>query len=185
MKQQNLLTLFCKALGIYFFIQAVLNIRDMFFYSIGSQMSDDNGYFFVVLISQLVYLVSNVCIAWYLIMRADVIVSKVMKVSDQDGTGVSASSKQDWIELVIIGVSIFVVLQAIPEMLYKLVNYIHLNPFDRNEKDAFWAVNNNRGDFIFSIFKVVVGIIAITNARLISGRLIRMGDKSDQLENNQ
>jgi len=185
MKQQSLLTIFCKALGIYFFIQAILNVRDMFFYSIGSQMSDDEGYFFMVLISQLVYLISNVCIAWYLIMRSEVIIAKVVKADDQDNVRVSTLSKQDWIELVIIGVGIFVVVHAIPEMLYKLVNYIHLNPFDRNEKDAFWEVNNNKGDFIFSIFKVVVGIIAITNARLISGRLIRMGDKSDQMENNQ
>ena len=64
--------------------------------------------------------------------------------------------------------------------MHKLVSYIYFNDYDKNEKKFYWT-NSNKASIFYSIFKLAVGLILISNGRNIARRLRRIGDKDDKI----
>ena len=85
-------------------------------------------------------------------------------------------------ELAIITISGITIIDSLPEILKNTISYIYFNPYSRMEKSEYWT-NKNTSDLIYSILKLAVGLLAIINARLVSRRLIKIGEKSDQISN--
>lgn len=169
-----MIKVFCKAFGLYFAVQAVVIIKDVTFYGIGNAL-DNYPLRYFDLIGPILNFIFNGIAAWILIGKSDFVVSKIIKESE-DNFDVKVN-KSDLMELVIIGISLLIIIGSIPEILFKLTTYI---PLDRLEKNEFWTPRN-QGDILYSIFKLIVGLLTITNSRLISSRLTKIGDRSDQI----
>ncbi len=179
MKNQELFEVFCKALGLYFAMQAFINIKDTIIYGMQLQNGDDWVYIFFV--GQTLSFLFNGIASLILINKSAFIATKIFKESGNNLEIVI--NKIELIELVIITISGVLIINSIPNLLAHIINFIYFNPFDRMEKSEFWT-NKNTSDLIYSTFKLTVGLLTITNARLISRRLTKIGDKSDQLGGN-
>ena len=181
MRQYDLIKIFCKAFGLYFAIQAIITIKDTFYYGVATEFfanEDTHLYFFLG--GQLLNFLFNAIAAWVLIKKSDLVTSKIIKDNNDK---LELNMKQsDLIELVIIGISGLLIINSIPEILNKVVNYIYINPYDRIERNEFWT-SKNKADIFYSIFKLVVGLLTILNGRQISRRLTKIGDKDDLIEN--
>jgi hypothetical protein len=122
--------------------------------------------------------VFNLAFGLILIFKADWVTNKITpKATEKLDINLD---KADWIELTLIVISGLTILYAIPETLQKLVSYIYFNPYDKNEKQFYWT-NTNKASIFYSIFKLAIGLLLISNARNVARRLTRIGDKDDKV----
>jgi hypothetical protein len=168
-----------KIFGLYFFVQSVSNLRDLFYYLTGTMVSSsENEGFFLILTGQIYVAVFNLAVGLILIFKADWVTAKLNPPNSGD---IKVNlGKKDWIELALIVISGLTLLHSIPEILYKLVNYIYFNDFEEAERQYFWT-NKNKADFIYSIFKFAIGLLLILNVRNFAVRLQKIGDKDEKL----
>jgi hypothetical protein len=183
MKHNDLIKIFCKAFGLYFAIQAIVNIKDAILTGVGIPIfGEGNSSMYFFLSIQIFNVAFNSIAAWLLITKADLITSKIIR-DTEDKTNFT-TTKTDLIELVVIAISGLVIIDSMPEILNKLTHYIYFNPNDRIEKNEFWT-SNNKANLMYSIFKLAVGLVTIANGRLISRWLTKIGDKSDKIESGE
>jgi hypothetical protein len=169
----------CKVFGLYFFIMTIMNIREIILYTTGSFiMPDDNYGTFIILGGQIYQAIFNSLVGLILISKSDWVTGKLKL--EKTGDLKLNLDKSDWIELAIIVISGLTILYSIPEIMYKLTNYIYFNDFERNDRHLFWT-GKNKADVFYSIFKFVIGLLFILNARNLSKRLTRIGDKDEKL----
>jgi hypothetical protein len=180
MKQTDLINIFCKTFGLYFIIQAVVNIKDIFFYETVFQFYEDDNSTLYFMVGQCAFnFIFNLLAAWILICKSKWITSKIIKNPNE--TIEFTIQKTDLIELILIAISGLLIIHSFPEILNKMTNYIYLNPYDRIEKDAFWT-SKQKADIAYSIFKFATGILILTNTRQLAKRLTKIGDKDDNIE---
>lgn len=169
----------CKIFGLYFIILTVMNIREIILYTTGAFiMPDDNYGTFIMLGGQIYQGIFNSLVGLILIYKSDLMIGKLNL--QRTGDLKLNLAKADWIELVIIVISGLTILYSIPEIMYKLTNYIYFNDFERNDRHLFWT-SKNKAEVFYSIFKFVIGLFFILNARNFSRRLTRIGDKDEKL----
>jgi hypothetical protein len=180
MKYDDLIRIFCKTFGLYFVILAAINIKDVIFYGLSAQFVDSTfgSSFYLFAGGQTYNFVFNVMAAWILITKTEFVSRRILK----GGTGVFELNvnKSDLIELVIIAIGILLIVNAVPVIFSILANYI---PLSRLDKEEYWS-NRNQQDIFYSIFKFLVGLVTVSNGRLIARRLTKIGDRSDQIEND-
>jgi hypothetical protein len=180
MNNMDIIRTSSKVFGLYFIIQTIGNLRDLFFnlYTTLSGSYSDNRMvdFFVGLSYNAIF---NLVFGTILIFKADWVADKInSKTSEKLNINLG---KTDWIELTILVISGLTILYSIPEILHKLVSYIYFNDNDKNEKQFYWT-NTNKAAIFYSIFKLAIGLLLISNARNIAKRLKRVGDKEDKIE---
>jgi hypothetical protein len=168
-----------KIFGLYFILQTISNLRDMFYYLTGTLISSgDNEGVFMILEGQVYMAVFNLAVGLTLIFKADWVTEKLNPQTTGD---LKANlDKKDLVELAIIVISGITILYSVPEILYKLVHYTYFNDYNGNERQYFWT-NENKSDIFYSIFKSVVGLFCLLNARNFAGRLQKIGDKDEKL----
>jgi hypothetical protein len=179
MKHTDVFKTFCKAFGLYFAIQVLINIKETFFFGVVNKLYDDNPVdFYYFTGAQIFNVIFNGMAAWILISKADLITSKFLK--DSSDRFDIMITKRDLMELIIIGVSGVIILDAIPDFFHKIVYYVYFNPYEEYERERFWT-NQNRADIFYFGFKMVVGLLVLVNYRIISKRLISIGEKDDHI----
>ncbi len=105
---------------------------------------------------------SNFVFGLVLIFRADWITNKIIpKASEKLDINLD---KTDWIELTLIAICGLTILYSIPEAMQEFVSYIYFNPYDKNEKQFYWT-NTNKASIFYSIFKLAIALLFISNAR--------------------
>jgi Sec-independent protein secretion pathway component TatC len=168
-----------KIFGFYFVIQTVMNLGDIFLNVFASLDNGFNHNGMQTLFMSLSYMaIFNLTVGLILIFKADSITEKIRPAKTNR---ISLNiDKTDWIELSLIVISGLTIIHSIPEIMYKVVNYIYFNDYDKNEKQYFWT-NQNKANLIYSVFKFAVGLFFLLNARNFAGRLKRVGDKDDRL----
>lgn len=179
MNPQTLLHTACKIFGLYLFVLAALNVRDILFYivSFGVRSTPDSGEMLIILLP-FYMLAFNIVAGLLLVSKADWIAGKLR--APANGYINTTLEKTDIIELVLIAIGVIAILYAVPEMLYKLVTYAFFNDYDKNEKRFFWSDGNNMGALLFSTFKFVAGLFLLLNARNFARRLRRAGEREDE-----
>ena len=157
-----------KIFGLYFVILTITNIRDIIL-SIGGQvfLSNSDG-MLPLLFYQIYYVVFNTTVALILIFRTSWVAEKLQLV-EREPLNMPAD-KTDWIELAMIVIGALAVLHAFPEVLFKLVHYTFFNDYEPHERSYFWT-NTNKAEIFFSIFKFVIGLFLLVNARNFARRL--------------
>jgi len=169
----------CKVFGLYFIILVIVNIREIILYTTGAFIMPNDTYgTFIILGGQIYQAIFNSLVGLILISKSDWVTDK-LKLQKTGDLKLNLD-KAGWIELVIIVISGLTILYSIPEIMYKLTNYIYFNDFEKNDRHLFWT-GKNKADVFYSIFKFVVGLFFILNARNFSRRLTRIGDKDDKL----
>lgn len=166
-----------KVFGLYFIIQTVMNLRDFLYLFVGTFSNDfgtEGNY--MILASHIYMAVFNLVIGLILIFKAGWIAEKI-QVQKAEKLSLNLE-KTDWIELSLIIVSVLAILYSIPEIMYKMVNYIYFNRSDKIE-DLYFRSKDNKAEILYSIFKFVAGLILLLNARNIARRLKKIGDKED------
>ncbi len=178
MKHKDLIKIACKVFGLYFIIQAIINIKDVIFYAISLQFTpkaDDSLSFFYTFFSvQVCNFLFNGLAAWILIGKSNFISNKLIK--DSNDTSDLIVKKDNLIELIIIGISGYMTIYSLPEILNKIFNYFYNNPYNRM---------GNKQNISYSIFKLVVGLMVLINAKQISRRLIRIGNRNNNSHENE
>jgi hypothetical protein len=163
-------------------IQVLINLKDTVLFGVMNGLYDNKAsdlYYFLG--GQFFNVLFNGIAAWILISKTDLVTRKVgIDQSDKLNFNVT---KVDLIELAIIGISLVMILDAIPDLFHKVVYYVYFNPYDNNEKELFWT-SKTRADIFYFGFKFAIGLVAILNYRLITRQLIRIGDKDDHIEND-
>ena len=183
MKNADIVNVFCKLFGLYFAIQVLVNVKDTILFGVINELYDNKAPdFYYFLGGQFSNMLFNSIAAWFLISKTDLVVRKLIVHSDKKLD--FNVTKTDLIELAIIGVSLIIMMDAIPELLHKVVSYIYFNPYDKNEKELFWT-NKTRGDIFYFSCKFVVGLITILNYRFIAKTLIRIGVEDDKKDVNE
>ena len=138
MNQRTLIGTFCKAFGLYFAIQVLLNIKDTLFFGVMNNLYDSRpADFYYFIGAQFFNVLFNGVAAWTLIAKSDFLSSKLTR-DTSDELKIDLKTK-DAIELVIIGISGLIIIESIPEIFTKLANYIYFNPFDKVERNDFWT----------------------------------------------
>lgn len=174
MKNKELFEVFCKALGLYFAMQAFINVKDTIIYAI--QLQNGDQWINIFFIGQT--LIFNGIAAVFLIRKSALIANLFFKKSESNLEIVF--NKVDLTELIIITIGGIVVINSIPSLLSQIINFIYFNPYSRMDKNEYWT-NRNTFDLIYFTFRIIVGLLVIANARLISGRIIKLSDKSDKI----
>ena len=179
MNPQTLLRTACKIFGLYLFVLAALNVRDLLFYmlSMGVRSPVDSDEILIILLP-FYMLVFNTIAGLLLISNADWIAGKLR--APANGYINSSLEKTDVIEVVLIAIGVIAIVYAVPEMFYKLVTYAYFNDYDKNEKRLFWSDGNNLGALLFSAFKFAAGLFLLLNARNFAWRLRRTGDRNQE-----
>lgn len=168
-----------KIFGLYFLILTVTNLRDLIFVSSNLFTSyQHNQENYLIIGGQIYHTTFNLIFGLILIVKADSLTAK-LKLQKTGDLGCNLN-KADWIELAIIVISGLAILYSIPEFLYKIVNYVYFNDYEIADKQLFWS-GRNRADVFYSVFKFFVGLFFLLNARAISKRLTRVGDKDEKL----
>jgi hypothetical protein len=181
MRQYDLIKTTCKIFGLYFAVQASVNIKDIFVYGAGAHLygaEDTSWYYFYG--EQFFNLIFNGIAAWLLLSKSQFITSKIIQ-NTEDKIDLNIS-KIDLIELAVIIIAGLLIINSIPEILNKLIHYIYFNPYDKIEKDRFWT-SDSKADIFYSISKLAVGLLTITRGRQISKLLTKLGEESDLAEN--
>jgi hypothetical protein len=179
MTNSDILKTASKVFGLYFMVQALMSLRDLFYYLTGTFSSKgDNEGIFMILTSQIYMGTFNLAAGVILIFKADWVASKL--APDPAGHLAVGLDKKGWIELALIVISGLTILNSFPEILYKGVYYVYFNDYDEAERQFFWT-NKNKADIFYSIFKFAVGLFVLLNARNFAGRLQKIGDKDDKL----
>lgn len=165
--------------GLYFLILTVINLRDLIFLSSNLVRSyQDSQENYLIIGGQIYHATFNLIIGLILIIKSDWLTEK-LKLKKTGDLGLNLN-KADWIELAIIIISGLAILYSIPEFLYKIVNYVYFNDYETVDKHLFWT-GRNKADVFYSVFKLVAGLFFLLNARAISKRLTRLGDKDEKL----
>jgi hypothetical protein len=176
MNDIDILKTSCKVFGLYFLIQTIMNIRELVLYPIVYAL-DGTENIFAFLGASIYQCVFNLLIGLVLIFKADTITQKLNP--GKTGELKLNFEKADWIELSLIIISGLALLNALPEILHKLVYYLYFNDYERHERAQFWT-SENKADLFYSIFKFGVALILLLNARNFSLRLKKVGDKDDK-----
>lgn len=113
--------------------------------------------------------------AWFLVSKSDLIADKLTRKSN-DQLQLSAT-KADLAELLIIAIGMLVIVSSIPEILSTVSRYLYFNEYGQEDRSLYWESKNRKAELLYSVFKLAVGLLATTNARMIARRLMRIGDK--------
>jgi hypothetical protein len=179
MNNKEIITTALKIFGLYFLTLTVINLRDLLFLSTDLVRSyQDNQENWIVIGGQIYSGLFNLIVGLLLITKSDWLTEnlKLQKTADLRLN----LEKSDWIELTIIVISLLTIIYSIPEFLYKIVNYVYFNDYEKAERHLFWT-GRNKADVFYSVFKFIVGLLILLNARAISKRLTRIGDKDEKL----
>ena len=152
MKHSDLIKVFCKTFGLYFSIQAFVNIKQIVFYGISTQLYVAN-YLFIIG-EQIFNLIFNGVLAWILITRTDQVTTRIIKSSD-DKLDLNLKIS-NYIELILITLSTLAIMDSIPMIIDKVFNYIMV-------------------DIVYPTIKLVIGLLTIVNYRIIAKRIIVIG----------
>jgi len=179
MNQKEIANIASKCFGLYFIVIGVVNLKQLVIMGLPSLYRDYEEstifYLGLVLLDACFYFLA----AWVLIKKSDWVAGRLTK----DGGDVNINiPKADLIEIVIIGICISVIVYALPEILNKLSRYLYFNEFSKNERNQFWDGKNQRAEIIYSVFKLAISLMVITNARWISKRLGTIGTKDDEFD---
>lgn len=179
MNNKDIVSTSNKVFGLYFIIQTVGNFRDLFinlYTTLGGSYSDYPRVDYYLSLS--FSAAFNLVFGLILIFKADWVTSRIVtKTSEKLDVNLD---KTDWIELSLIVISALTILYSIPEIMQKIVSYIYFNPYDKNERQFYWT-DTNKASIFYSIFKLAIGLLLISNARNVARRLKRIGDKEDKL----
>ena len=179
MDQKALINVVTKSFGLYLILLAFLAAKQLLTYTGWAQFYGDHQADTYFYLGQIIFdLVFDLILAWLFISKSDFISSKLANKSNERVE--LNATKSDLIELVIIAVGTLTIVNAIPEILNKLTQYIYFNEYGRQDKDLYWKDSNRKTDIVFSGFKFAIGLVAITNGRLIAKRLTRIGDKDER-----
>lgn len=178
MSTHSILSIGAKVFGLYFFVLAAIDLRNIIValsFEIGSgypMAAEDVSPIFLPLIS----VILDVVIGLVLIYKSDVIASK-LNASLNDSINLPVT-KRDIVEIALIAIGFIAVLNAIPLMFQKLVSYAYFNPYDRPERSNFWT-NLDTAAMIYSVFEFVAGLFLVLNARSFARKLQRVSDRED------
>ena len=179
MNNKDIIKTALKVFGLYFLILTIINIRDLIFLSSNLVRSyQDNQENYLIIGGQIYHATFNLIVGLLLIIKSDWLTEK-LKLKTTGDLGLNLN-KADWIELTIIVISGLAIIYSIPEFLYKIVNYIYFNDYEKADRQLFWS-GRNKADVFYSVFKFATGLIFLLNARYISKRLTRIGDKDEKL----
>jgi hypothetical protein len=168
----------CKIFGLYFIILTVINLRDIILYATGTIfMPQDNYGSFIIVGGQIYQAIFNCIVGLILIVKSDWVTDKLKP--QKTGDLKLNLEKADWIELAIIVISSLTIIYSIPEFMYKIVNYVYFNDYEKADRHLFWT-GKNKADVFYSVFKFIVGLFFLLNARNLSKRLTRIGDKDER-----
>jgi hypothetical protein len=178
MKSIDIIKTVSKVFGLYLIVQTVINFRDIIYYVIFATTGENEQY--VMLLGASAYkLLFNLIVAVLLVFKSDWTAIK-LRPDDTEPLKINLL-KSDWIELAIIVISGLTIIYSVPEIMFKLVNFIYFNDFDENERQLFWT-NKNKADIFYSIFKFIIALFCLLNSRNFSKRLIRLADREDRLK---
>jgi hypothetical protein len=181
MNQRELLRLICKSFGLYFILESALNAKQIIYYATGITFLGKNNISLYYYLGQNIFdLVVYGLGAWILINKSEFISNKLANASSDQLQ--LMTTKADLIEIVIIGIGVLFIINAIPEILNKLTHYLYFNEYGRANKNLFWDEKDRKTEIIYSTFKFAVGLLTITNGRLVARRLTKIGDKDEELE---
>lgn len=179
MNQKDILQLVSKSFGLYFILQAILYLHQIIGYiaTTGFADADRSTYwtFGQILWTVIIYALFS-CI---LIIKSGFVANALSRGSDNVKIAVS---KSDLIEVVIIAIGIFMVANSIPEILNHVSQYLYFNEYEEENASLYWTRNGKKAEILFSIFNVAVGLVTMTNGRMIAKRLTRIGDRDDAIE---
>ena len=181
MKEKQLVAVVSKSLGLLCILYAFQDAKQIVIYAAtvtfyGEHVKDT--YFYIGQVT--IGLALDFVAAWIFIYKADTISSKLTKTSNEN-LGVSLG-KAEFIELVIVAIGVVAIVNAIPEILRKLVHYLYFNEYGRQDKDLYWKDSNRKVEIVISIVKLAIGLIVVTNGRLIAKRLTKISNRDDSAE---
>jgi hypothetical protein len=116
-------------------------------------------------------------VALIFIFKADTIANKLQPI--ETGELAIPLDKTTWIELAIIIISGLAILNSFPEIIYKGVQFVYFNEYDRIDRHRFWN-EREKAYIFFAVFKFVVALVALLNARNFAQRLQRIGEKDEE-----
>jgi hypothetical protein len=178
MNNIDIIKISCKIFGLYFLILTVINLREIILYATGTILIPQDNYgTFIIVGGQIYQAMFNSIVGLILIVKSDWITDK-LKIQ-KSGDWKLNLERTDWIELAIIIISLLTIIYSIPEFMYKIVNYVYFNDYEKPDKHLFWT-GKNKADVFYSIFKFVVGLFFLLNARNLSKQLTRIGDKVER-----
>ncbi len=176
MTAHSLLHTACKILGLFFFVLAALQVRDII-YSVMVIAIDPPGYQDQWILSALFPMyavIVNIVGGLLFIYKADWITRK-LQVSTTGELNI-AVGKRDLIELAVIMISLLALLTSVPQLLHKLVSYAYV--YDREEGRNV-GTNSDIALLLFFVFKFVAGLFLLLNARYLANWLTRVGETED------
>jgi hypothetical protein len=156
MNNIDIIKISCKIFGLYFLILTVINLREIILYATGTILIPQDNYgTFIIVGGQIYQAMFNSIVGLILIVKSDWITDK-LKIQ-KSGDWKLNLERTDWIELAIIIISLLTIIYSIPEFMYKIVNYVYFNDYEKPDKHLFWT-GKNKADVFYSIFKFVVGL---------------------------
>jgi hypothetical protein len=175
MTAKQLIEIVSKSFGLYFIVQLFLDGKQIISYLILISVGENTGFGFVgiYLWSFFAYAVA----AWFMIVKSGRVANLLYKKDDE--ALLFKISNTDLIAAVIVAIGLLTIVNAVPEILNKVSHYVYFNEFDREEKGRFWTLNNRKADILYSVFKLAVGLVTLTNAKILSKYLTK-GERIDE-----
>lgn len=178
MEEKQIIKIVCKSFGLWCLVYAFLDAKQLIFLGMSIEFGSDEFRQSLLYFGQLtISFAVDIAIAAVLIYRSDSIANVLIKDAQEKihlGVG-----KGDMIQLVVIAIGGIAIVSAIPEILSNVAQYLYFNQYGRDEMGLHWTSSNNKTDLVYSIVKLAVGLIAISNGGLLARWIARIDRAAD------
>lgn len=182
MTQRQLTDTALKILSLYFLVRAIGVIRDIVLYlgMGGIQNADDGFGIWLMFGGMSINLITNSLFFWIFAFKSNNVlvflkIGNKNKIEEKELLGLT---KVDWLEIGIVVVGIIAVTFALPEILYKVADSIYF----KRKPSAFYEDLDSRSEILYSLFKLLIGLIVMMYSRQISKAIMKRGEKDDLLD---
>ena len=178
MDQRQIIKVVSKSLGLLCLVYAFLSVKQLIIYGVSIDFNDNRYTQSLSYFGQLsIGFTFDIVVAVVLIYKADLI-SRILTRDSNERVNLGVS-KFDLIQLVIVFIGGLAIVDAIPEILSRIAQYLYFNQYGRDEMGLFWTDSENKTEIVYSVVKLAIGLIFIANGGLVAKWVTRVDRRED------
>ena len=156
MEQKQIIKIVSKSIGLLCLVYAFLDIKQILIYGIYIDFTERPDGQSLSYVGQITLgFALDIALASILIYKSELI-STILSKGNNERLELGVS-KYDLIQLVIIFIGVMAIVDAIPEILKSIAQYLYFNEFGREEMGRYWEASNRKPEVIYLILKLLTG----------------------------